>query len=304
MNHSHNHNHNHDHTHSGASQNIGFAFFLNLFFAGIELIGGLLTNSVAILSDALHDFGDSVSLGLAWFLEKKSNQKRDRFYSYGYKRFSLLGAIILSVVLLVSSFFIVRESIDRLIDPQEANAKGMMFLAFLGIAVNGFAAYRLHKGHSLNERAVSLHLIEDVMGWVAVLLVSIVMMFVDVPILDPILSLAITAWVLSNVYRNLRDTFKVLLQEIPQNIDVDEMMSKISSMKHVKGLHDFHLWSLDGEHNIMTLHVVTPSLFDNNKLLQLKQDIKQVASGYGINHVTLEFEDEHEAEMCEFLKDC
>lgn len=298
------HTHTHNHDHSGASRNIGLAFFLNLFFAGIELVGGLLTNSVAILSDALHDFGDSISLGLAWFLEKKSNQKRDRFYSYGYKRFSLLGAIILSVVLIVSSFFIVRESIERLIDPQEANAKGMMLLAFLGIAVNGFAAYRLHKGHSLNERAVSLHLIEDVMGWVAVLLVSIVMMFVDVPILDPILSLAITAWVLSNVYRNLRDTFKVLLQEVPQNINVEEMMSKIRSMNHVKGLHDFHLWTLDGEHNIMTLHVVTANLLPPNNLLQLKQDIKQLASDYEINHVTLEFEDEKEAEMCQFLEGC
>jgi cobalt-zinc-cadmium efflux system protein len=151
---------------------------------------------------------------------------------------------------------------------------------------------------------VSLHLIEDVMGWVAVLLVSIVMMFVDVPILDPLLSLAITVWVLRNVYRNLRDTFKVLLQEVPQNIDVDSMMSEINKMENVRGLHDFHLWSLDGENNIMTLHVVTPNLLPTNNLLQLKQDIRQLASDYGINHVTLEFEDEKEAEMCQFLEDC
>jgi cobalt-zinc-cadmium efflux system protein len=296
--------HSHTHPEDSGTKNISLAFFLNLFFSIIELAGGLLTNSVAILSDAIHDFGDSISLGLAWFLQRKSNQKSDEFYSYGYKRFSLLGAIFISVVLLVSSFFILRESIERIITPQEANARGMFILAILGIAVNGFAAYRLKKGHSMNERAVSLHLLEDVLGWIAVLLASIVMLFVNLPIIDPLLSIAITIWVLYNVYRNLRDTFRVLLQEIPQNIDVNLMLTRIKSLPPVRDIHDFHLWSLDGERNIMTLHVVTVESVTPGNLLQLKQDIREVAHAFSIEHVTLEFENESESDDCMFRDSC
>ncbi len=296
--------HHHHHHHDKAAGNMQLAFFLNLVFAIIELAGGLYTNSIAILSDAVHDFGDSISLGIAWFLQKKSKQKRDEYYSYGYKRFSLLGAIIISVVLIVSSFFILRESIIRLFDPQHADAQGMMIFAFLGIAVNGFAAYRMHSGKSFSERAVSIHLLEDVFGWVAVLIASIVMMIADVPWLDPVLSIGITIWVLSNVYKNLRNTFKVLLQEVPQKINVNFMLTQIHSIPDVIGLHDFHLWSLDGEQNIMTLHVVTEKDIPKEKIIGLKQEIRKVAGSHGISHVTLEFEDKIESSDCEFLINC
>jgi len=296
--------HLHNHTTDKQTGNIRLAFFLNLFFALIELVGGLYTNSVAILSDALHDFGDSISLGFAWFLQKKSNKGRDENYSYGYKRFSLLGAIMISAILLITSFFILRESILRIMDPQETNAKGMLIFAFIGIAVNGFAAYRLRSGHSLSERAVSIHLLEDVLGWVAVLIVSVVMLFVDLPILDPILSIAITIWVFTNIYRNLRDTFKVLMQEVPQNIDVDNLLLKITQMPSVVNVHDFHLWSLDGERNIMTLHVVTANSTTSAHILKIKQEIKELAHSFNVDHVTLEFEDENESGDCEFKDGC
>lgn len=297
-------NHSHHHTEDTGTKNISLAFFLNLVFSIIELAGGLITNSVAILSDAIHDFGDSISLGLSWFLQKKSNKKSDEFYSYGYKRFSLLGAIFISVVLIISSFFIIRESIERIITPEEANAKGMMIMTVLGIAVNGFAVLRLRSGHSMNERAVSLHLLEDVFGWVAVLVAGIVMLFVDFPVIDPLLSIAITVWVLYNVYRNLRNTFRVLLQETPQNIDVNLMLTRIKDLPPVRDIHDFHLWSLDGERNIMTLHVVTSETVNPGILLQLKHDIREVAHSFSIEHVTLEFENETESDDCLFRDSC
>lgn len=296
-------NHVHHHEERG-SRNISFAFFLNLIFSIIELAGGLLTNSMAILSDAIHDFGDSISLGISWFLQKKSQQKSDELYSYGYKRFSLLGAIFISVVLLVSSFFIIRESVARLFDPQVANAKGMIIFAIVGIVVNGLAVLRLKTGHSLNERAVSVHLLEDVFGWIAVLIAGVVMMFVDFPIIDPLLSIGISVWVLFNVYRNLRDTFRVLLQEVPRDIDVSLMLSQINKIPAVKGLHDFHLWSLDGERNIMTLHIVTAETITSQNLLNLKQEIRNLAHSFNIEHVTLEFENEAEAEECELKDGC
>ncbi len=296
--------HSHTHNHDTSLKNIKLAFALNLVFAIIEVAGGLFTNSVAILSDALHDLGDSISLGMAWFLQKKSTQRSDEYYSYGYKRFSLLGAIFISFILIISSVFIIRESIIRISHPQTPDATGMLFLALLGIVVNGFAALKLKTGKSFNEKAVSLHLLEDVFGWVAVLIVSIVLKFKNIPVLDPILSIAITIWVLSNVYRNLRNTFKVLMQEVPQDIDVQQMLLKINDLDYVEDIHDFHLWSLDGNRNIMTMHIVTNENLPENGDQKLKQQIRELAADFHIDHVTLELENETESNNCEFKEGC
>lgn len=283
------HNHSHQHSHGGTG-NIRLAFFLNLVFAIIELVGGLFTNSVAILSDALHDFGDSISLGIAWYLQKFSEKKRDKFYSYGYKRFSLLGAIFISVILLVGSIFVIKESFERILEPQTPNAQGMFILAILGVVVNGIAVLRLNKGSSVNEKAVSLHMMEDVLGWIAVLVVSIVMMFVDFPILDPLLSIGISIWILTNVYRNLKETFHILLQYVPQDVDIKGLEEKIKSIDGVLSLHDIHLWTLDGEENILTLHVVLAVDTSIEKETTIKGEVRQLCGDSGIQHVTIEFE--------------
>jgi cobalt-zinc-cadmium efflux system protein len=286
--------HNHSHGHSGhnhnATKNITVAFFLNLSFSIIELIGGLLTNSIAILSDALHDFGDSISLGVAWYLQKVSEKKPDKKFSYGYKRFSLLGAVFISVVLLLGSTLIIKESIGRIITPSEPHAQGMFLLAFFGVLVNGAAVLRLKRGSSMNERAVSIHLLEDVFGWIAVLIVSIVMMFVYIPILDPLLSIGISIWVLYNVYRNLKETFKILLQEVPENVDLKKLETQIIQVPNVVSIHDVHLWSLDGETHILTMHVVTPQHITIEEQHELKIEIHRLCNEAGIPHTTIEFE--------------
>lgn len=283
----HNHSHEHSLNHSGdeSSKNIIFAFFLNLIFAIVELIGGLLTNSVAILSDSVHDFGDSISLLVAWMFQKKSKKGVDAKYSYGYKRFSLLGSVFLSGVLFVGSIFIFIEALQRLFSPQEVNAQGMLWLAILGIIVNGVAALRVKKGNTFNERAVYIHILEDVLGWIGVLVVSIVMLFVNLPILDPILSIAITIWVLYNVYNNLRDTFKVLLQAVPEDVDTQKLKEEINKIENIHSIHDFHLWTQDGLSHVMTLHVVV----DKDELI-VKEKIRQIAQSHNISHVTIEFE--------------
>lgn len=283
------------HKHSeNSTRHISLAFFLNLVFTIIEIIGGFLTNSVAIISDALHDFGDTISLAAAWYLQKVSNRGRDRYYTYGYKRFSLLGAIFISVMLIVGAVFIIKESIERLLTPDEVNAQGMMYLAILGIIVNGIAVLRLRKGTSLNEKAVYLHMLEDVLGWIAVLVVSIVMIFINAPILDPILSIGITIWVLFNVYKNLKKTFRILLQEVPQDIDMDTLEKEIISLHGILSVHDLHLWSLDGENNIITLHaVIRDNTTDQNKQ-ELKETIREACERFHIRHATIEFETEGE----------
>jgi len=289
------HHHNHE---TDGTGNIRLAFFMNLFFAIIELVGGLYTNSVAILSDALHDFGDSISLGVAWYLQKLSGKGRDQYYSYGYKRFSLLGAFFISIILLIGSIFVIKECVERIMHPEPPNAQGMFFLAILGVVVNGIAVLRLRKGSSINERAVSLHMMEDVLGWIAVLVVSIVMMFVDLPILDPLLSIGISLWILTNIYKNLKATFHVFLQQTPQNIDLETLQNQIKELPHIVSLHDLHLWTLDGEDNIMTIHVVLDNNIDLSKQEKLKHQIRDLCNEAEIHHVTVEFETTEEKCEC------
>jgi len=259
MAHNHNHNHSHGHSHGHhhhGEANISFAFWLNTAFAIIELVGGYLTNSVAIMSDALHDFGDSFSLGISWYFQRVSKKKRDEKYSYGYKRFSLLGAFINSIVLTVGSVIIIEESVRRVLSPVQPNVDGMIWLAVLGIAANGLAMLRLKKGKSINERVVYLHFIEDVLGWVAVLIGAIVMKFFTVPVLDPILSIAIAAYILLNVYRNIKELLKIVLQAMPESVSEEKIKEAVLKYPEVISVHDIHIWTMDGEYNVLSMHIV------------------------------------------------
>lgn len=286
------HHHHHHHEEDKSLSNINMAFWLNTSFAVIELIGGIYTNSVAILSDALHDFGDSLSLGLARYFQKKSSKASDEYYSYGYKRFSLLGAFINAIILIIGSIFIIQEALSRLVKPEVADAKGMLILAFLGIIVNTLAMLRLRKGKSVNERVVSLHFIEDILGWVAVLIGSIVMLFADVPILDPILSILIAGYILFNVIKNLRHAIRIVLQGIPEDLDMEKIKKEILTIPGIISVHDLHSWTLDGLYNILTVHVVLqdqPSLAHMEKI---KSDVRHCLLHYNIQHITIETETE------------
>jgi len=298
----HNHNHHHDHNHShGEKSNIGLAFFLNFFFTIIELIGGLLTNSIAIISDAVHDFGDSLSLGLAWYFQKLSKKGSTKQYSYGYKRFSLLGAIINCTVLIVGSIYILSEAIPRLFAPQETNAKGMFILAIFGIVVNGFAMLRTRKGTSINERVVSLHLLEDVLGWAAVLIGSVVIYFTGWTIIDPILSLLIACFVLFNVFKNIRLVLPILLQGMPPKIEQEIIIKKIKEIEKIANIHDLHIWSLDEDYHVLTVHIRLATTLPMEQLAELKTQIRAVLKNEKIAHATIEFE--MPAEVCDY-EDC
>lgn len=289
----HHHHHHHDHGGQGqASKNILLAFFLNLFFSIVELIGGLWTGSIAILSDALHDAGDSISLAVAWRLEKISQKGRDARYSYGYRRFALLGALFISMVLLIGSIFVIKESIEKLISPGEPNAVGMIGLAIFGLLVNGFAAYRLSRGGSLSERSVMLHMMEDVLGWTSVLVVSIVMYFVELPILDPLLSLALSAWILYNVYFNLRDTLRILLQRVPDGLDLRALEESLRALPAVDSIHDLHVWTLDGEEHIVSLHISYDDdlVSSAEEMMALKSKVRALAEEFHLHHLTIELD--------------
>jgi cobalt-zinc-cadmium efflux system protein len=277
--------HSHAHTHGS---NISTAFYLNAVFVVIELIGGLWTNSIAILSDAVHDFGDCLSLAVAWVLQRKSEQGRDQNYSYGYRRFSLLGSLFLSGVLTVSSIWVIVEAVGRIASPQAVEAQGMLWLAVVGIVVNGAAALRVKRGTSLNEHAVFLHIMEDVLGWIAVLIVSVVMLFVECPLLDPLLSICISVWVLSHVCENLRSAFKVMLQAVPETLPLQALSEQLTALEGVSALHDLHIWSLDGERHIVSVHIVTT--LREEELQQLKHAVREVCQRHHVAHVTIELE--------------
>jgi cobalt-zinc-cadmium efflux system protein len=285
--HDHTHHHHHHH-HKGG--NLALAFWMNTAFAIIELVGGFYTNSVAILSDALHDFGDSLALGSAWFFERKAQQRRDETYTYGYKRFSLIGALINAVVLSVGSVFILIEAVDRLFKPLQPQTTGMIILAMLGIAVNGAALLRLRKGSSMSEKVISLHFLEDVLGWVAVLIGSIVMKFTNAPFIDPLLSIFIAAFIVINIYRNMKGAFQIILQGVPLNVSEEKVKSEILRFMEVESVHDLHLWTMDGEYHILTTHVVLHATMDLKELEVFKGKIKQCLRNVHIEHATIEFE--------------
>jgi len=288
--HGHSHSHAHDHASNRRMKNLGLALAINFTFSIIELVGGYLTGSVAIAADALHDFGDSLSLAMAMIFERQARTPSTNKYSYGYKRLSLFSALITGIVLVVGSGFVLWEAIPRLSAPVQPKTTGMLGLAVLGIAVNGFAAWRLSRGSSMNEKVLSWHLYEDLFGWVAVLIGSVVMMFVDLPIIDPILSIVFTSMILWNVMKNLRSTLGLFLQAAPHNIDTAKICGEITAIDSVVGVHDLHVWSLDGEHHVMTLHAQIAAGFSFPDVEKIKSKIKAVIASHGSIHATVEME--------------
>lgn len=280
----------HDQGHHHETKNIKAAFFLNLLFTIIEIIGGLYTNSMAILSDALHDFGDSLSLGLSWYFQNISKKGRTKKFSYGYGRFSLLGAIINSIVLVAGSVIIMYETIPRLLNPEQPDTEGMIYLAILGVIVNGAAVLKLRKGISINERVVSLHLLEDVLGWVAVLIGAIFMHFYNLPIIDPILSLAIAAFILFNIFRNMKQSLRIFLQGTPEDVKINKLVAKLESIPEIKEVHDCHLWTMEGTQKIFSAHLVVDDTLDMEGLKLIKSKVRDELQKQDINHATLEFE--------------
>jgi cobalt-zinc-cadmium efflux system protein len=297
--HPHSHPHSHaQHSHHAhaddSSRRIGVAFFLNLSFTLIELIGGLLTNSTAILADAVHDLGDSFSIGTAWYLNRLGKRTADPEFTYGYRRLSLFGALMNALVLIIGSVWILGEAIPRLFDPIMPMTEGMLALAILGVTVNGFAAYRLSAGQTLNEKVLNWHLLEDVLGWVAVLIVALVLQWVHWPILDPLLSICFTLFILFNVMRTLRFTGKLFFQATPDQAQLAAIHQTLLTIPGISDVHHAHLWSLDGEQHVLTAHIILEGEFSPIHYQSTKNQIAEALKPYRLAHTTIEIEASHE----------
>ena len=283
----------HNHNHS-REKNIKVAIFLNVTFTIIEVIGGLWTNSLAILSDALHDFGDSVALIASWILERKSQKHADSKRTFGYQRLSLFSALFAALVLVGGSIFILTQTIPRLITPEHVNAPGMIALAVMGIVFNGIGFYRLKKGGSMNEKVLSWHLLEDVLGWSVILIGAVVIQFWDYHLIDPLLTIGFILFTLWGVVRNIKETINIFLQGVPSHINSVEVKQALLAIPGVLGVHDMHIWSLEGETDIFTGHIVVdPELLKD--INDTKKRIKELLKKYHIEHSTIELENK---ELC------
>ena len=276
------------HHHKKAGENLAFVFFMNLAFNIIVIVGGLATNSMAILADCIHDMSDTISIAFAWALEKVAQKDSTDKYSYGYQRFSILGAVIISVFVIIMAFVILSEAIPRLFSPEGVDAGGMLVVAVVGIVFKSISVYRLHDGETFNEKAILFHQLGDVFEWVAILVLSLVLMFWDgAPYLDPFVSIGIAIWLIFNLGRNLYKSVEVLLQKTPNYFDVAEFKSQILAIDGVDDIEDFHIWSLDGIDSVMTLKVKVD--FGKN-LGEIKEEIYAISNRYHVVDITIEFD--------------
>lgn len=269
-------------------KNIFVAFFLNISFSIIELFGGLFTNSIAILSDAIHDFVDALSIGISYFLEKKSKKEPDNIYTYGYIRYSILGALITTVILITGSIFVIINALIRLFNPVTINYDGMLILSIIGIIFNLLAAYMTKEGDSLNQKSVNLHMLEDVFGWIVVLIGSLLIKLFDIVYIDSLMSIFISIYILFHALHNLSKVIDLFLIKVPKNIDIDKIKKHLENNTDIIEIHHIHVWSIDGYNNYATLHVVS------NNPEKIKKYIKKELLKFNISHSTIEFEKEEE----------
>lgn len=276
--------------HEKASGNLFFAFILNIVFNVIVLIGSLLTNSMSIFADSLHDITDTISIGISWILEKVSTKEKNDSYTYGYRRFSILGASITSVFVILISIIVIIESISRLFNIVTPDAEGMLIVAILGILFKGISAYKLHGGITFNERAILLHLLGDIFEWIAILIISIILIFVDLPFLDPLVSIGISIWLIYTLSKTLIQSLYVLLQKSPSSVDVKELKDLILSIEGINSIEDIHIWSLDGVESIFSIKVTTN--IKNHS--SIKKEIRNITSKCNIADSTIEIIEESE----------
>ena len=269
-------------------KNILIAFLLNILFSIFELVGGIFTNSVAIVSDAIHDFGDSVSIGISYFLEKKSKKKPDNKYTYGYTRYSILGAIITNTILITGSVLVIYNAIGRIVNPVKINYDGMIIFAMFGVGINYIAARFTKEGESLNQKAVNLHMLEDVLGWGVVLIGAIIIKYTEITVIDPIMSILVAVFILINTIKSFKTIIDLFLEKTPDGVQIEELREHLLENKNILDIHHIHIWSIDGFNNYATMHIVT-NLKDTT---ELKNEVKKELKEHGISHTTIEIEDE------------
>ena len=264
---------------------VWLAFLLNLSFAIVEFIAGGIFGSSAVLADSVHDFGDAIAIGISAFLESISNRKEDSHYTLGYKRFSLLGAMVTAVILMTGSGMVILENVSKLFHPQPVNEEGLLWLGIIAISVNVLASLVIRKGQTKNESILSLHFLEDTLGWLAVILMAIVLRFTDWYILDPLLSLAISFFILSKAIPRFWSTLKIFLDAVPEGVDIQQVKSDLEQLDHVASINQLNLWTMDGLEKNAIVHVCLKKV---EHMEVCKEAIRAMLKDYGFQNITIE----------------
>ena len=264
---------------------VWLAFFLNLSYAIVEFIAGGIFGSSAVLADSVHDLGDAIAIGVSAFLETISNREEDSHYTLGYKRFSLLGASVTAVILMTGSVLVILENITKLFHPQPVNDEGILWLGIIAVSINVLASLVVRKRKTKNESILSLHFLEDTLGWVAVILMAIVLRFSDWYILDPLLSLVISIFILSKAIPRFWSTLKIFLDAVPEGVDIQQVKSDLEQLDHVASINQLNLWTMDGLEKNAIVHVCLKKV---EHMEVCKEAIRAMLKDYGFQNITIE----------------
>ena len=264
---------------------VWLAFFLNLTYAIVEFIAGGVFGSSAVLADSVHDLGDAIAIGISAFLESISNREEDSHYTLGYKRFSLLGAMITAVILMTGSVLVILENIAKIFHPQPVNDEGILWLGIIAVSINVLASLVVRKGKTKNESILSLHFLEDTLGWLAVILMAIILRFTDWYILDPLLSLAISFFILSKALPRFWSTLKIFLDAVPEGVDIQKIKTDLAELDHVASINQLNLWTMDGLEKNAIVHVC---LKEMEHMETCKESIRIFLKDCGFQNVTIE----------------
>ena len=264
---------------------IWLAFFLNLSYAIVEFIAGGIFGSSAVLADSVHDLGDAIAIGISALLETISNREEDRQYTLGYKRFSLLGAMLTAVILMIGSVLVILENVTKIVHPQPVNEEGILWLGIIAVAINVLASLVVRKGKTKNESILSLHFLEDTLGWLAVILMAIILRFTDWYILDPLLSLVISIFILSKAIPRFWSALKIFLDAVPEGVETSDLEKDIEALANVKSVNQLSIWSMDGLENDAIVHVCLEEI---EHMEYCKESIRNLLKDYGFQNVTIE----------------
>ncbi len=264
---------------------IWLAFFLNLTYAIVEFIAGGVFGSSAVLADSVHDLGDAIAIGISAFLETISNREEDNQYSLGYKRFSLLGALVTAIILMTGSVLVILENVTKILNPQPVNDEGILWLGIIAITINVLASLVVSKGKTKNESILSLHFLEDTLGWVAVILMAIILRFTDWYILDPLLSLVISFFILSKALPRFWSTLKIFLDAVPEGLDIEQVKNGLERLDNVASLNQLNLWTMDGLEKNAIVHLC---LEDWEQMTETKNQVRQLLEERGVQNITIE----------------
>jgi len=291
MAHSKKHSHNHNHSDKTIPK-LWFTLFLNLGITIAQLIGGVLSNSMALISDAVHNLSDTGSLGVSLVARKVANKKANKEMTFGYRRADIIGAFINLIILVAVSLFLIKEGIERFISPEEIDGTIMFWVALAGLVGNVLSVIILHSDskESLNIKSATIHLFWDAMASLAVIIGGVLILLYDLFIIDPILTIAIALYIMYTSYGLLKETLSILMEATPADIDIHAIKKELEKVQFVQDIHHIHVWKMDENETMMECHALIPESESNN-LESIKSDIKQVLSdSFDITHSAIEFE--------------